>query len=302
MASTRSMIAAARGSVARASAFSSSVSVIVRSVRISSISLASNRSPGLSGGDLGVVVQDDRRRQHRVARCRPRRPAPGTCARCGTPPRPPPARLGGLEQRQEPPGLRRASQAVRADQGQPDRVVLGGRLGRVHRVRDRDGQPRRSRRPARRRPPRRGQRLPPAHDPADRAAAARRASAPSPRRRYVEGLTTCRPFAVERGRPGHAARTPSTASASSACVRRRPRARRRSRPAAVLAARPPLLDCQEPQQDVDPGSRHWSPAPASSGTASTSRLLGRTLRPSPRRPEHPELPTDLVLRTSARYG
>ena len=52
-ASTRSMISAARGSVARASRFSSSVSVSVRRLRISSISVASNRSPGLSGAMPG---------------------------------------------------------------------------------------------------------------------------------------------------------------------------------------------------------------------------------------------------------
>ena len=51
--SHRSTIAAARGSVPRASAFSWSVMVITRSVRISSISVASNRSPALSGAMLG---------------------------------------------------------------------------------------------------------------------------------------------------------------------------------------------------------------------------------------------------------
>ena len=51
--SSRSIRSAARGSVARASRFSSSVSAIVRSVRISSISVASNRSPALSGAISG---------------------------------------------------------------------------------------------------------------------------------------------------------------------------------------------------------------------------------------------------------
>ena len=53
MLSTRSMMAAARGSVALASTFSSSVRVIVLRIRISSISVASNRSPGLSGAICG---------------------------------------------------------------------------------------------------------------------------------------------------------------------------------------------------------------------------------------------------------
>ena len=47
------MIAAARGSVARASAFSSSVIVITRRVRISSISVASNSAPALSAAISG---------------------------------------------------------------------------------------------------------------------------------------------------------------------------------------------------------------------------------------------------------
>ena len=63
--STRSTMAAARGSVARASTFSSSVRVSTRSARISSISVESHMSPGLSSATSGTVVQDDRRRQHR---------------------------------------------------------------------------------------------------------------------------------------------------------------------------------------------------------------------------------------------
>ena len=62
MASTRSTIALALGSVARASRFSSSVRVSVRSVRISSISPASSRSPGLSGATPGwsyMMIGDD---------------------------------------------------------------------------------------------------------------------------------------------------------------------------------------------------------------------------------------------------
>ena len=51
--SQRSMIAAARGSVARAAAFSSSVRVITRRVRISSISVASNIATALSGATAG---------------------------------------------------------------------------------------------------------------------------------------------------------------------------------------------------------------------------------------------------------
>ena len=53
IASTASTTAAARGSVARASAFSSSVSTSVRRLRISSISVPSNRSVGLSGASCG---------------------------------------------------------------------------------------------------------------------------------------------------------------------------------------------------------------------------------------------------------
>ena len=53
MPSQRSMIAAARGSVARASAFSASVIVITRRVRISSISVASNSAPGLCSATSG---------------------------------------------------------------------------------------------------------------------------------------------------------------------------------------------------------------------------------------------------------
>ncbi|WP_222709738.1 hypothetical protein [Microbispora sp. CSR-4] len=49
----RSRISAARGSVTRASRFSSSVRVSVRSVSSSSISVESNRSPGLSGAMAG---------------------------------------------------------------------------------------------------------------------------------------------------------------------------------------------------------------------------------------------------------
>src|SRR5664279_2945595 len=53
MPSHRSMMAAAAGSVARAAAFSSSVRVITRSVRISSISVESNNAPALSGATAG---------------------------------------------------------------------------------------------------------------------------------------------------------------------------------------------------------------------------------------------------------
>ena len=47
------MISLARGSVARASAFSASVMVITRSVKISSISVESNSAPALSGATSG---------------------------------------------------------------------------------------------------------------------------------------------------------------------------------------------------------------------------------------------------------
>jgi len=51
--SHRSTIAAARRSVPRASAFSSSVRVSTRRARISSISVASQKSPALSGATAG---------------------------------------------------------------------------------------------------------------------------------------------------------------------------------------------------------------------------------------------------------
>jgi hypothetical protein len=53
MVSQRSMIAAASGSVARACAFSSSVMVMIRSVRISSISQESYRAPSLCSAISG---------------------------------------------------------------------------------------------------------------------------------------------------------------------------------------------------------------------------------------------------------
>lgn len=53
MPSHRSMISRARGSVARASAFSSSVMVITRRVRISSISVESKSAPGLCSATSG---------------------------------------------------------------------------------------------------------------------------------------------------------------------------------------------------------------------------------------------------------
>ena len=51
--SQRRMISAARGSVARASAFSSSVIVITRRVRISSISVESKSAPALCSAISG---------------------------------------------------------------------------------------------------------------------------------------------------------------------------------------------------------------------------------------------------------
>ena len=65
-ASVRASRAPARSSTAAIAPFSSSVSVRIRSVSISSISVPSKKSPGLSGRDLRVVVEDDRRREHRV--------------------------------------------------------------------------------------------------------------------------------------------------------------------------------------------------------------------------------------------
>lgn len=51
--SVRSRMPRVRSSVCRISSFSSSVMVRMRSVRISSISLLSNKSPGLSGAISG---------------------------------------------------------------------------------------------------------------------------------------------------------------------------------------------------------------------------------------------------------
>ena len=66
--STRSMIAAARGSVARASRFSSSVSVM-RAQREDLVDLGGVAEiAGALGRDLRVVVEDDRRGEHDVAR------------------------------------------------------------------------------------------------------------------------------------------------------------------------------------------------------------------------------------------
>ena len=66
--------------VAAAIAFSSSVSVMMRSVRISSISVPSKRSPGTFRGNLRIVVKDDRRGQHGVS-------SPGRPTRTGQTPR-----------------------------------------------------------------------------------------------------------------------------------------------------------------------------------------------------------------------
>ena len=93
MSSMRSTIAAARGSVPRASAFSSSVRVSTRSARISSISVASTEVAVALGRDRRVVVEDDRRRQHHA--CRRRRRAPGTCPRWRSPRRRPRRIAGG---------------------------------------------------------------------------------------------------------------------------------------------------------------------------------------------------------------
>ncbi len=70
IASTASMIPAARGSVARASAFSSSVSTSVRRVRISSFSSPSNRLIVLSGASCGWsarMIGDESSRSARSA-------------------------------------------------------------------------------------------------------------------------------------------------------------------------------------------------------------------------------------------
>ena len=57
--------------------FSSSVSVIVRSVRISSISVPSNSAPRALRRDRRVVVEDDRRAEHRVGALAPDQHRPG---------------------------------------------------------------------------------------------------------------------------------------------------------------------------------------------------------------------------------
>ena len=111
--SQRSMISRASGSVARASAFSASVMVSTRRVRISSISVASNSAPGLSPGDLGVVVEDDRQPQQQVGvpgRPGEHRPAPALVAvRRPRPPRTPAARAA----RRTPPRAPRPSSGCR---------------------------------------------------------------------------------------------------------------------------------------------------------------------------------------------
>ena len=75
------------GRCARASAFSSSVRVRTRSARISSISVASHRSPSLSGATSGWSYRMIGDGQHHPVVAARR--APGTCRRCRSPrPRP----------------------------------------------------------------------------------------------------------------------------------------------------------------------------------------------------------------------
>ena len=98
--SQRSMIAAARGSVARASAFSSSVIVCTRRVSISSISVPSKKSPTLSGATAGKSyrITGEARTRSRAAPGR-RAPASSGAARArGRRARPP---IRRLEQRHE---------------------------------------------------------------------------------------------------------------------------------------------------------------------------------------------------------
>ena len=139
-ASTRSTIAFALGSVARASRFSSSVRVSVRSERISSISPASNRSPGLSGRDAGVVVHDDRGRQHHVPPARA--PAStGNVCRFGTPSAASDAQAGGSSSDRKTPSCSANTQWVATRER---RKHLGARRvdGLVaHRVLDDHAQP-----------------------------------------------------------------------------------------------------------------------------------------------------------------
>ena len=63
-------------------AFSSSVSASVRRLRISSISVPSNRSRRALRGELRVVGEDDRRGQQQVRALRAARRAPARCAGC----------------------------------------------------------------------------------------------------------------------------------------------------------------------------------------------------------------------------
>ena len=104
--SQRSMMAAARGSVARASAFSASVIVITRR-RQDLVDLGGvEQRTGALLGDLRVVVEDDRRAQHHVVRSAgAHQHREAAVAACSAPPAPA-AASGGLEQRDEP-GRRR---------------------------------------------------------------------------------------------------------------------------------------------------------------------------------------------------
>ena len=94
-----------------------SVRAIVRSVRISSISVASNRSPGLSGAIGGwsyrMIGEDSSR-----SRGPRRRPAPARCGGCRSSPRPAwPTPAGRVRDRNSPPGA--PSRQVGGDQRVP---------------------------------------------------------------------------------------------------------------------------------------------------------------------------------------
>ena len=184
----RSTIAAARGSVPRASAFSSSVSVSTRSARISSISVASHRSPSLSGAIAGWsyrMIGDDSTTS--ASSPSPDR-APGTCRRCGTPATAAPRRpSAGRAARRRRRRRRRAAVCTATSERRSASSRVGVLDRRRRRVLDRHGDlheragavgPLARRRAPRRRPARGGA-------PRDAATRCRRRSAvaPAPRRR-----------------------------------------------------------------------------------------------------------------------
>ena len=113
IASTASMIPAARGSVARASAFSV-VGQRERAQREDLVVLQPVEEVDRAlRGELRVVVQDDRRRQQQVGRGRAARRAPARCARTCNRRRTAAAHRGGSVSRDPRPGLARRARCAR---------------------------------------------------------------------------------------------------------------------------------------------------------------------------------------------